>query len=243
MSRYTPASVEEYQVWSLTQFYSVDFSKSRMVVKKCVFNKRTIKVCVSCCWRCPGTSAPSAAHLTVSLYLCSSGSNARGESRALEGRRVSSKSPSRVRDGDEGVAGRNVRERIIFSKKAKAMGSKNPKFWKLTFFGGQTWFFDQKTRNFEISDFLVARPGFLTKKAQISKISIFWAQRALETDKKAKNQKKRQGECATTPLLPPHPHSVQYLHHLHIPTSPTVLNTLCPSSLPSPTSPTIQHCT
>ena len=37
------------QVWSLTQFYSVDFSKSRIVVKKCVFNKHTIKVCVSCC--------------------------------------------------------------------------------------------------------------------------------------------------------------------------------------------------
>ena len=36
-------------VWSLTQFYSVDFSKSRISVKKCVFNKRTIKVCVSCC--------------------------------------------------------------------------------------------------------------------------------------------------------------------------------------------------
>ena len=31
------------QVWSLTQFYSVDFSKSRIGVKKCVFNKRTIK--------------------------------------------------------------------------------------------------------------------------------------------------------------------------------------------------------
>ena len=31
------------QVWSLTQFYSVDFSQSR---KKCVFNKHTIKVCV-----------------------------------------------------------------------------------------------------------------------------------------------------------------------------------------------------
>ena len=37
------------KVWSLTQFYSVDFSKSREGVKKCVFNKRTIKVCVSCC--------------------------------------------------------------------------------------------------------------------------------------------------------------------------------------------------
>ena len=37
------------QVWSLTQFYSVDFSQSRISVKKCVFNKRTMKVCVSCC--------------------------------------------------------------------------------------------------------------------------------------------------------------------------------------------------
>ena len=37
------------QVWLLTQFYSVDFSKSRIGVKKCVFNKRTIKFCVSCC--------------------------------------------------------------------------------------------------------------------------------------------------------------------------------------------------
>ena len=38
-----------YQVWSLTQFYSVDFSNSRIGEKKCVFDKRTIKVCISCC--------------------------------------------------------------------------------------------------------------------------------------------------------------------------------------------------
>ena len=37
------------QVWSLTQFYYVDFSKSRIGVNKCVLYKRTIKVCVSCC--------------------------------------------------------------------------------------------------------------------------------------------------------------------------------------------------
>ena len=37
------------QVWSLTHFYSVDFSKSRIGVKKCVFYKRKTKVCVSCC--------------------------------------------------------------------------------------------------------------------------------------------------------------------------------------------------
>ena len=29
----------QQQVWSLTQFYSVDFSKSRINLKKCVFNK------------------------------------------------------------------------------------------------------------------------------------------------------------------------------------------------------------
>ena len=79
-------------------------------LKKRVFNKRAIKICISCFWRCPRTSAPSAAHLMVSLFLCSSGSNARVESRALEGRRVSSKRPSRVHDGDEGVTRRNRRE-------------------------------------------------------------------------------------------------------------------------------------
>ena len=40
------APAVEGQVWSLTQFYSVDFSKSRMGEKMCVFNKRTIKVFV-----------------------------------------------------------------------------------------------------------------------------------------------------------------------------------------------------
>ena len=43
------AQPPDLQVWSLTQFYSVDFSKSRIGVKKCVFNKRTIKVCDSGC--------------------------------------------------------------------------------------------------------------------------------------------------------------------------------------------------
>ena len=38
-----------FQVWSLTQFYSVDFSQSRIGVNKCVFYKRTVKVSVSCC--------------------------------------------------------------------------------------------------------------------------------------------------------------------------------------------------
>ena len=47
----------EHQVGSITQ------------ENKCVFNKRAIKVCVSCSWRCPGTFAPSEAYLTVSLIL------------------------------------------------------------------------------------------------------------------------------------------------------------------------------
>ena len=40
--------LENSQVWSLTQLHSVDFSQSRVSAKKCVFNKRTIKFCVSC---------------------------------------------------------------------------------------------------------------------------------------------------------------------------------------------------
>ena len=36
------------QVWSLTQFYSVDFLNSRINGKKCIFNKCTFKVCVNC---------------------------------------------------------------------------------------------------------------------------------------------------------------------------------------------------
>ena len=44
------------------------------------------------------------------VKLSSSGSNALDESRALEGHLVSSKSPSSVRDRDEGVAARNGRE-------------------------------------------------------------------------------------------------------------------------------------
>ena len=59
-------------VWSLTQFHSVDFSQSRICVKRCVFKKPSVKICVSCFWRCPGHCASSAAHLTVFLYLGSS---------------------------------------------------------------------------------------------------------------------------------------------------------------------------
>ena len=45
-------------------------------VKKCVFIKRTIKVFMSYCRRCPRTSSTlSVTYLMVSLYLCSSGGN------------------------------------------------------------------------------------------------------------------------------------------------------------------------
>ena len=46
-------------------------------------------------------SVPSSTHLTVSLYLCSSRTNPRGELRAIKGHCVSSESPSRVHDQDE----------------------------------------------------------------------------------------------------------------------------------------------
>ena len=39
--QYLRSIAQFHQVWSLTQFCSVDFSKSRIGVKKCVFNKRT----------------------------------------------------------------------------------------------------------------------------------------------------------------------------------------------------------
>ena len=45
----TLEELAEWQVWSLTQLYSVDFSQSGIGAKKCVFNKRTIKVCVRWC--------------------------------------------------------------------------------------------------------------------------------------------------------------------------------------------------
>ena len=52
-----------FQVWSLTKFYHVVFSQSRISVNRWVSNKCTIKVCVSCLWWCRGTSPPSVAHL------------------------------------------------------------------------------------------------------------------------------------------------------------------------------------
>ena len=36
--------LEDRQVWSITQFYSVDSSQSAIGVSKCVLNRRTIKV-------------------------------------------------------------------------------------------------------------------------------------------------------------------------------------------------------
>ena len=99
-----------HQVWSLNKFYFVHFPLSRIGVKMCVFTNAH--------WRLArpvfeGLSTASAVHLVVSLILCSTGSNARGELRApwRAPCLVSSKSPSRVRDGDKGFAGRNGREK------------------------------------------------------------------------------------------------------------------------------------
>ena len=43
------------------------------VENKCIYNVRTIKVCINCSWRCPGTSAPTMAHFLSFPFLCSSG--------------------------------------------------------------------------------------------------------------------------------------------------------------------------
>ena len=63
-----PAVVDD-QVWSLNQFYSVDFSQARIGVKKRDFNESTIKVCVSCfCW-CPPPRLSNEAHPMAFLFL------------------------------------------------------------------------------------------------------------------------------------------------------------------------------
>ena len=130
----------KFKVWSLPQFYSVDFSKSRIGGKKCMFNKLTIKVCVDCFWRVPGTCLPS---VMVSLILGSSGSNARAKSRAIEGY-TQLKNPSRVQVEDEGVAGRNGRPKYFPNEGSLIRpASKSIIFYKkLTeknWVSGQTW--------------------------------------------------------------------------------------------------------
>ena len=85
------------QVWSISQFYSVDKVKDQCA--KVHFQQTHNQ----------GFRQPI---LMVSLFLCSSDSNAWGELIALEGPHVSLKSPSRVWDGDNvGVAGRYRREK------------------------------------------------------------------------------------------------------------------------------------
>ena len=81
--------------WKKCVLYHHNFGHTRCL-KAHLKRKPAFKVCVRCFWQGTGPSASSAAHLTVFLFLCSSRSNAQGKSRALEGRRVSSKSPSRV---------------------------------------------------------------------------------------------------------------------------------------------------
>ena len=91
------------QVWSLTQFYSVDFSQSGTGVKSAFPANAQSRFASAVLDGVLGPPRLETAHLMVPIYLCSSGSNAQGELRAIEGRCVSSKSPSRVQDGNEGV--------------------------------------------------------------------------------------------------------------------------------------------
>ena len=52
--RWLAHSCFSYKVWSLSQF-SMGPQNLRNNENKFVFNKRTIKVCVSCSWQCPAT--------------------------------------------------------------------------------------------------------------------------------------------------------------------------------------------
>ena len=93
----------QIQVWPLPQLYSVEFSQSRISVKKCVFDKRIIKVCISCFCQCSGTSAPSTWCPCFSVVP-------EATHKVSQGPLVSAqKAPQtlRVRDRHEGVAGRN----------------------------------------------------------------------------------------------------------------------------------------
>ena len=95
-----------HQVWSLTQFYSVDFSQSRIAVNKCVFYKRTSRFASGVVdgvlgpphlarhtWRCPCISV-----VPEAMYV--------SRLKAREGHHASSKSASRVWDWQMGVNGR-----------------------------------------------------------------------------------------------------------------------------------------
>ena len=89
-----------------------------------------------------GPLPPSAAHLTVSLFLCRS--THEPSSGALEECRLSSQSPSRVRDRDKVVAGRNWREKF------------SPDKWSLICLSGKSMIFLKKRETEKIE--LVARP-------------------------------------------------------------------------------------
>ena len=94
-------------------------------------------------WQCPGTFSPSAAHLSASMSLCSSRRNARGELRALEGRRVSSKSPPRLRKGNEWFAERNTKEKCV-SQEVLLIFALRANQWFFTYLGPLIfdWIFD-----------------------------------------------------------------------------------------------------
>ena len=169
--------------------------------------------------------------VSLPLFLLRSGSNARGESRALEGRRVSSKSPSRVRDGDEGVARRNVRERIIFLIKAthttttqKAQISKIPIFRALE---TTTTPKKQKFRKFPI--FGLATQPLRPKKSKFRNFQFFCWPDSLPVPKNQKFRKfqwtghhhmirghtlEKKKAPAQLPihLLPPPPHCPHSVH-------------------------------
>ena len=69
--------------------------------------------CISCFWRCPHTPCLAAHTWQCPCITEKPGTTHETSLRALEGHHASSKSPSRVWDGVEGVARRNGREHCI----------------------------------------------------------------------------------------------------------------------------------
>ena len=113
------------------QFSQVGSLAQIINVKSGFFYNHTIKVCDSYSWPCPGTSAPSALRLIVSLYLCSSGSTQQVEghwwapchipsqthnmtvSLYLWISESNARGVSRFLDRDEEVSGRSGREKYF----------------------------------------------------------------------------------------------------------------------------------
>ena len=79
--------LKDRQVWSLTQFYSVDFCTviCDWCKQVCFQQTNQLRFFVSCNWRCPATFALCVTHLTVSLIFFRFRSNKKVSCEPLKG--------------------------------------------------------------------------------------------------------------------------------------------------------------